>query len=408
MSIQCKEILALSSLNELKLVAGQQGLDRLLRWVYVADSFDDTVEISNWIHGGELVFMSGIGLKGNTDKFARLVKELDAKGVAGLLVSIGPYIPTVPFKIRKLADALNLPVFELPWGIKFVDVTREISTLILTQEIEQRTLTSLLENILYSRFESEDELKSIAKRYHFDLLGSGLIGIADIDDFKGYLHEQNIFDEKQVLRIKDNFLTAFLRACQAQHVKVLTRQSSDSIIFLIQMQNCDIGQIRLLVKEARRGMKDKINGINVSFGIGRFYRQLNEMHLSLEEAEQALRVAQCDQPADGLCFFDELGIYSLLLNIAHRTVLEKYYHDCFDPLLEYDRINNASLMNTLETYLQENCSAAQASEKMYIHRNTLKYRIQKIEDLLGCNLKNFGDCSYYDVGYKIRKFLIRT
>ena len=134
MSIQCKEILALSSLNELKLVAGQQGLDRPLRWVYVADSFDDTVEISNWIHGGELILMSGIGLKGNMNKFARLVRELDTKGGAGLLVSIGPYIPTVPLKIRKLADTLSLPVFELPWGIKFVDVTREISTLILTQE----------------------------------------------------------------------------------------------------------------------------------------------------------------------------------------------------------------------------------------------------------------------------------
>lgn len=215
MSIQCKEILLLSSLKELKLVAGQEGLDHPLRWIYVADSFEDTIEISRWIHGGELVLMSGVGLKGDIDKFAKLVKELDVKGAAGLIVSIGPYILMVPDKIRKLADTLNLPIFELSWGIKFVDVTREISTLILMQEIEQRTLTNLLDNILYSRFDSEDELKSIAKQYHFDLLGSGLIGIADIYNFKGYLRARNINDERQVLRIKDDFLAAFLTACQS-------------------------------------------------------------------------------------------------------------------------------------------------------------------------------------------------
>lgn len=405
MSIQCKEILTLASLKEVKLVAGQPGLDRSLRWVYVADSFDDCLEISNWIHGGELVLMSGIGLKGNADKFARLVQELHAQGAAGVLVSIGPYIPTVPVKVRETADSLDLPVFELPWGIKFVDVTREISTLILTQEIEQRTLTGLLENILYSRFESEDELKSIAKRYHFELMGSGLIGIADIDNFKGYLKDRRINDEKQILRIKDDFLTAFLKACEARHLDVLTRQRSDSIIFLIQMQNYDAGRIRRLVTDARHNIKKKLNGVNVSFGMGRFYTQLNKLQNSLQEAEKALRIAQCEQPADGLCFFDELGIYSILLNIPHRTVLEKYYYDCFEPILEYDRINNASLLNTLQAYLRENCSLVQAAEKMFIHRNTLKYRIQKIEDLLGCDLKDLSVCSRYEVGFKIRNLL---
>ena len=203
-------------------------------------------------------------------------------------------------------------------------------------------------------------------------------------------------------------MAAFMKVCQAQHLEVLTRQRSDSIIFLIQMQNYDVGRIQLLITEARHNIKNKLNGVNVSFGIGSFYSQLNKLHISLEEAEKALRVAQCKQPTDGLCFFDDLGIYSILLNIPHRTVLEKYYHDCFDPVLEYDRINNASLLNTLETYLQENCSLAQASEKMFIHRNTLKYRIQKIEDLLGCNLKNFSDCSYYDVGFKIGNLLVRA
>lgn len=405
MSIRCKDILSLPSLNGISPVAGIEGLDRPLRWVYVADSFDDSIETAHWIHGGELILMSGIGLKGDTDKFARLVKELDTKGAAGLLVSIGPYVPAVPLEVRKLADALNLAVFELPWGIKFVDITREVSTLILTQEIEQRSLHSLLENILYSRFESDDELKSIAKRYNFNLLGKGLIGVADIDDFKGYLKSRKINEEKQVLRIKDDFLAAFIEACKTQRLDVLTRQRSDSIIFLVQMPDNDEIQIRQLVREARRNINKKFNHINVSFGIGCYCTKLKDFHISLAEAGKALRIAQCEKPEDGVCFFNNLGIYSILLNITDRTVLEKYYYDCFAPLIEYDHINNASLLNTLETYLNNNCNLTQTSGKMYLHRNTLKYRMQKIENLLECDLGNLNNCSRFSIGFKIRKLL---
>lgn len=405
MSIQCKEIVALSSLEELKLVAGREGLDRTLRWVYVADSFDDTIEIIHWIHGGELVLMSGIGLKGDVDKFARLIQEIDSKGVAGVIVSIGPYISAIPDKIKQLADYLRLPIFELPWEIKFVDVTREVSTMILMQEIKQQTLNNLLENILYSRFESEEELINVAKQFHFNLLGSGLIGIVDVDDFSGYIKTKKISSEREILRIKDKLRSALLTACQVQQLEVLTMQRSDAVIFLVQMQNYDAEPIRRLVKETQKYIHKNLPDINISFGIGRFYTQLKELHLSLKEAEQALRVAQCEKPA-GLCFFDDLGIYSILLNISDRTILENYYHNCFDPLIEYDHINKASLLNTLETYLQENCNQARTAEKMFLHRNTLKYRLQKIEHLLGCDLKNLNNCSYYDIGFKIRNLLL--
>lgn len=188
-------------------------------------------------------------------------------------------------------------------------------------------------------------------------------------------------------------------------MEVLIRQRSDSIIFLVQMQNYDVGRICRLVKKTHQIINNKLSDLNVNFGIGRFYNQLDKLHISLEEAEKALRVAQCERPSDGVCFFDDLGISSILLDIPHRVVLEKYYHDCFDPLLEYDRINNASLLNTLKTYPQENCNLTRASEKMFVHRNTLKYRINKIEELLGCDLNKFSDCSYYDVDFKIKNLL---
>ena len=43
-------------------------------------------------------------------------------------------------------------------------------------------------------------------------------------------------------------------------------------------------------------------------------------------------------------------------------------------------------------YLIENCNLTIAAEKLYLHRNTLTYRIKKIEQLLNCNLHNFEDC----------------
>lgn len=68
--------------------------------------------------------------------------------------------------------------------------------------------------------------------------------------------------------------------------------------------------------------------------------------------------------------------------IQEKLPLETLYHPCFALLAEYDRENNTEYLRTLIAYLQNNCSISASANALFIHRNSLQYRIKKIEELL--------------------------
>lgn len=68
--------------------------------------------------------------------------------------------------------------------------------------------------------------------------------------------------------------------------------------------------------------------------------------------------------------------------IQQKLPPETLYHPYFIRLLEYDRENNTEYLATLVSYLQNNCSISATANALYIHRNSLQYRIKKIEELL--------------------------
>jgi len=61
-------------------------------------------------------------------------------------------------------------------------------------------------------------------------------------------------------------------------------------------------------------------------------------------------------------------------------------------LIAYEKTNQIDLMETLDAYLNENANIIETSDKLFIHRNTLKYRLKKIENLLNVNLHSLEDC----------------
>ena len=61
-------------------------------------------------------------------------------------------------------------------------------------------------------------------------------------------------------------------------------------------------------------------------------------------------------------------------------------------LLQADELNDGNLSETLENYLNCSCNAKKTAEEMFLHRNTLNYRLKKIREILGCDLENLDTC----------------
>ncbi|MGN6710252.1 PucR family transcriptional regulator [Anaerocolumna jejuensis] len=127
MAITFKEILELDICKKLKLLGGEDGLDRVITWPFIKNM--DT--ISEWIHGGELVFVIGAREDISEKGLLGLMKEAKESDIAGVvMLCSNKYLKKVPKPVIRYADENSIPLFKMPFVIKLIDITREISKLI--------------------------------------------------------------------------------------------------------------------------------------------------------------------------------------------------------------------------------------------------------------------------------------
>lgn len=123
--------------------------------------------------------------------------------------------------------------------------------------------------------------------------------------------------------------------------------------------------------------------------VGRVQRaQTGSVARSFEEAEEALRVARALAQEEGVAPFSELGVLHWLYHLPPDVAEENTYLQHVRALAEYDAEREADLLRSLEVYLDCGGSLMEAAELLYVHRNTLLYRIDRIQELTGLDLRH--------------------
>ena len=120
-------------------------------------------------------------------------------------------------------------------------------------------------------------------------------------------------------------------------------------------------------------------------GIGTPADSLDDWRNSFHQAGQALDMARRLGEAKPL-FFPDLSVYRLLLQIEHSTELRTFQEEILGPLMAYE--NGKELIRTLEIYFERNGNLKKTSNTLYIHRNTLIYRLERIQEITGLDLND--------------------
>jgi purine catabolism regulator len=131
-----REVLALDPVRHgaPRVVAGEAGLDRLVRWVHVAEVPD----IATLLGGGELVLTTGIGLPADDDGLRAFVTGLADVGISGLVVELGRrYAASVPKVMVTAAERRGLPLVELRRPTPFVPITEAVHALIVDAQLTE-------------------------------------------------------------------------------------------------------------------------------------------------------------------------------------------------------------------------------------------------------------------------------
>lgn len=128
----------------------------------------------------------------------------------------------------------------------------------------------------------------------------------------------------------------------------------------------------------------------VSMGISSGSFELEDFRLAYECARQSLEIGSSvsNRNTSQVTHYEDLGLFRIVSIAESQTSLQRFCHDAIGPLLTYDRENTAELAPTLRTYLEQNQNSTKTAKLLFIHYNTLRYRLERIKEVLGDVLDN--------------------
>ncbi|MBD3144800.1 PucR family transcriptional regulator [Microbispora bryophytorum] len=120
-----------------------------------------------------------------------------------------------------------------------------------------------------------------------------------------------------------------------------------------------------------------------STGLSRVASGVDALPGAYGQALKAARVGRQLHGAGAVAHFDELGVYRLLSLVNDTDELHAFVRETLGPLAGDDDAENADLRRTLQALLETNLNVAETARRLHFHYNTLRYRIGKLERMLG-------------------------
>jgi purine catabolism regulator len=149
----------------------------------------------------------------------------------------------------------------------------------------------------------------------------------------------------------------------------------------------------------------QVSGRVVSAGVGRAGAGPAAIAQGYREADRALVIARRLFAPGALTFFQDLGVHRLLLALDGHPELGAFYEETLSAIDRYDRTNRSELLPTLEAFFAADNSLAETASRLHLHRNTVAYRLRRIEQISGHQLGDPETRLALHLGLRVRHAL---
>lgn len=128
----------------------------------------------------------------------------------------------------------------------------------------------------------------------------------------------------------------------------------------------------------------------LSIGAGQYVKNIMKINKSYQAALNTLELQEYVEKEKKSYFYEDLHMFRMLTLLKEQGNLEETVYEYLEPVIEYDKSYNGELLTTLKTYLACNASKQETSKKLFIVRQTLYHRIEKLETILGGDFMQSG------------------
>ena len=366
---------------QMKLVAGEKGWSNSISWLLM---LEDLTIIQNF-SGKELAVTTGLGFQ-TEEKMLDLVRELSWHNAAGLIVNTGYYIREIPEEVKKLCDHNDLPLLTVPWEVYLADMIKDMSIRIFLQSSTDEQISGALIRAIESPGSRDLYEKELLP--HFDLDGTFQTALVTT----GNLDSMDTVERKRISYRMQLYLT------NLTHNGHFLYYDGYFVIVMNDMKPDECADVmEAFADRAARKMPERRVWVGVSDQVA----DISNLRLSFRRAKAAVVMAHNeDRPIQ---FFDKMGLYRLLYMVDDPLLLKSLSDDLLKPLLEYDAQHGGGYLETLESYLKNSGSIKVMADELFIHRNTILYRMANIKKLLGSNLEDSRERMMFEIACMIRK-----
>ena len=159
------------------------------------------------------------------------------------------------------------------------------------------------------------------------------------------------------------------------------------------------------LEKLARSIADTLSGefyTRVNVGIGTPVVGVKELARSFKEAQMALEVGKVFDTDKVIVSYDNLGIARLIYHLP-TTLCETFLHEVF-KMGSIESLDHETLF-TIQRFFENNLNVSETSRKLYVHRNTLVYRLEKIKKITGLDLREFDHAIVFKVAMMVKQYL---
>lgn len=156
----------------------------------------------------------------------------------------------------------------------------------------------------------------------------------------------------------------------------------------------------------REELEASLDEFNFTVGFGRITSEPGELYRAGQEALLAVNVAEASDSGN-LLSFEETGAYRLLLPALcdDPEELRRFYAETIEPLVNYDDQYETNLVHTVDTFLAADGNVAGTAQRLFTHRHTIRYRLERVKDLTGFDCSSTDGREQLSLGLKSMRVL---
>lgn len=183
--------------------------------------------------------------------------------------------------------------------------------------------------------------------------------------------------------------------------------------FVININETDIALVKEIKQDIESKDLEKLAGSIVDTLSGEFYTHcvigigtpvtgIKDLARSFKEAQVALEVGKVFDTERSIVSYDKLGIARLIYQLP-TTLCDMFLKEVFKRG-SIESLDQETLF-TIQRFFENNLNVSETSRKLFVHRNTLVYRLEKIKKLTGLDLREFEDAIIFKVALMVKKYL---